>query len=1005
MIVILSASEVKIGVLAFRSKSDTLNEWKPTAEYLSRQIPGFHFQIIPMNYPELRESVAKESLDFVITNSGHYVYLEHLYGISRISTIMKYKNGRWLDRFGGVIFTRSDKTEIIDLSDLHDKTISAVDQDSLGGYSAPLFEVVRQGIDQKNLKFHFTGMPHDNVVNNVMEEKTDIGFVRTEVLEEMASENKIDLKQIKILNKQNIEEFPYTTSTPLYPEWPIARLRNTSIDLADQVVVALLGMKHELPAEGEKRWTAPLEYEMIHLMFRELKLPPYDAPPIFNLNDVYQKYKIAIFIIASLIIFIIIGAILQTALRRKYQIALDERIKTDLKLFRESQKNETILRMAGDGIHILTIDGILIEANEAFCRFLGYDKHELIGKHVSEWEKDFPLDKVLELYKEDKNASYLYETIHRSKDGRHVEVEMNITVIDILNEQRLYCSSRDITKRKESESQIKLMTMMHQYSNDAISITDSEGKIISVNPAFMKMTGYDSSEIIGNMPKHLKSGIHDHEFYETMWRELNMTGHWEGEITDRGKEGQLFTKWLSIRTIFNEHGEPYRRMATFTDKIDSKVAQHIIHHQANYDTLTGLPNRHFFFERLSVQLDFCKQQHTNLAVLLLDLDRFKEVNESLGHNSGDELIVMVAKRLEKVLKPSDLLARVGGDEFAILLFGQENSEYIDDVSKELIASLIDPFELNGQKLHLSASIGIAIAPDDGEDSETLLKHTDQAMYAAKELGRNRYTFFRTEMQENLLRKTSLINKMRRAIEENQFYLYYQPIKNLHDNKIQKAEALIRWIDNDGKLISPAEFIPLAEETGLIVDIGHWIIQEAAQQVLEWRKKYHPDFQISINLSPVQFQSERDDAVDLAGIMQKKGLQPNALVIEITEGLLMNNSEIVSSRLRSYQQTGIDIALDDFGTGYSSLSYLKKFDIDFIKIDQSFVMQLEKVNDDRILCEAIVSMSHKLGIQVIAEGVETLFQEHFMQEIGCDFIQGYLISKPLPYKEFEELFLK
>lgn len=394
------------------------------------------------------------------------------------------------------------------------------------------------------------------------------------------------------------------------------------------------------------------------------------------------------------------------------------------------------------------------------------------------------------------------------------------------------------------------------------------------------------------------------------------------------------------------------------------------------------------------------ERNTSRVVLMyLDLDHFKEVNDTLGHDKGDILLQSAAKRLLGCVRKNDVVSRLGGDEFTIIISSIDSLDIIDEIASKIIYELSLPFYIDHETLFVSASIGITVAPSDGNTTDILLKNADQAMYSAKNDGRNRYHYFTLSMQEALSKRTLMIQEMREAITKEQFVVYYQPIMELTTGVIYKAEALVRWKKEDA-LISPLDFIALAEETGLINAIGLSVYEQAVNQVKHWRKTLHPDFQISVNKSPVQFRSKTYESSTLVEIMNHFDLPNDAIIVEITEGVLMEDTSIIKNKLLEFEAQGISVALDDFGTGYSSLSYLKKFDIDYLKIDRAFVQNLETDRNDKILCEAIIAMAHKLEIQVIAEGVETVGQKDYLKSIGCDYIQGYLISRPIAADEFE-----
>jgi len=562
----------------------------------------------------------------------------------------------------------------------------------------------------------------------------------------------------------------------------------------------------------------------------------------------------------------------------------------------------------------------------------------------------------------------------------------------------------DITERKSNEDKLKLSNLVYQAIGEAIMVADADNRIVTVNPAFTELTGYTLQEAVGQSTSLLKSGYQNEAFYQIMWHTLETTGHWQGEIWNRRKNGEKYLEWLTINTVYDEQNNVRHRVATFSDITDQKHAEQTIWQQANFDSLTGLPNRHMFYERLAQEMKKSRRVGLPLALLFLDLDHFKDVNDTLGHCKGDLLLKEMAQRLLNCVRSTDTVARLGGDEFTIILAELHEQDSIERLAQDILCQLSNPFELAGEIAYVSVSIGITLYPEDTDDIDVLIKNADQAMYAAKDQGRNCRHYFTISMQEAALTRMRLINDLRNALAERQFWLAYQPIVELTTGAIHKAEALIRWQHPTRGLISPAEFVPVAESTGMIIDIGEWVFREAAQQAVQWRTEYHNDFQISINKSPVQFQKEGDGHLAWFDHLRELDLPGQSIVVEITEGLLMDAGTLITGQFLAFRDAGVQVSLDDFGTGYSSLSYLKKFDIDYLKIDQSFTRNLSPDANDLALCEAIIVMAHKLGIKVIAEGIETQEQCDLLIAAGCDYGQGYLFSKPLAADEFEKLLI-
>lgn len=460
-------------------------------------------------------------------------------------------------------------------------------------------------------------------------------------------------------------------------------------------------------------------------------------------------------------------------------------------------------------------------------------------------------------------------------------------------------------------------------------------------------------------------------------------------------------RWVSINTelLFDPRGEVDLVVSNFSDITDKKASEELIWHQANYDALTGLPNRRLFQEHLETEMKKSERSNLPLALMFLDLDHFKDVNDTLGHDIGDVLLKEAAHRLRSCVRASDTVARLGGDEFTIILSELDSLSSIAIVAQNILQRMSEPFQLGIDSAYVGASIGITLFPQDARDVEALLKNADQAMYSAKNQGRNRYRYFTESMQQATATRMWMANELRTALARGQFQLFLQPIVDLATGKISKAEALIRWRHPNRGYIDPSVFIPIAEETGVIVEIGDWVFQEVAKQLQRWRQQHKEALQISINRSPVQFRTRSGSGSSWAEFLRRIGLPGSAIAVEITEGLLLEPNAMVVDQLAELRDAGVQVSLDDFGTGYSALSYLKKFDIDNLKIDQSFIRNLHAESEDMALCKAIIVMAHELNIKVIAEGVETEEQRELLANVGCDFAQGYLFSRPVPAGDF------
>ncbi|MEN8802700.1 MAG: EAL domain-containing protein [Thiogranum sp.] len=558
-----------------------------------------------------------------------------------------------------------------------------------------------------------------------------------------------------------------------------------------------------------------------------------------------------------------------------------------------------------------------------------------------------------------------------------------------------------VTTNRQVRARQKLLLAgaVLQQSNDAILIMDREIRVVDVNPAFERTTGYSRDEVLGRNLRQLSFGEHDNDFYRAFWEQLARTGNWEGEIHDRRKSGEVYPKWMSVTTISDSAGVVSHYVASFRDISEIKATEKRLEHLAHYDTLTDLPNRSLLTARLEQALSLAHRNHWTLAVIFIDLDHFKEVNDSLGHSTGDRLLTEVGKRLLHCVRESDTVARLGGDEFVIVLDNVANPGVVSEVLGKLKDALGHAVSLDDYELFVTASMGISLYPEDGQDAEVLLRNADSAMYHVKKEGRNQWGFYSARMNEQSRRRLQLTSGLRHAIEKNQFSLVYQPQLALATRSVCGAEALVRLDHPELGLICPLEFIPLAEDTGIIEEIGEWVLEATCRQIAAWSGKglYLP--RISVNVSARQFKSA-NFIERVEQLVQEHRLAPGCLDLEITESLLVRTDARLLDDMQRLCNIGVVFSVDDFGTGYSSLSYLKRFPIVMIKADRSFVHDIPGDRDDIEITAAIISMSHKLNIRVIAEGVETLQQLVFLSEQGCDEIQGYLLSPPLSQEAFE-----
>ena len=672
-----------------------------------------------------------------------------------------------------------------------------------------------------------------------------------------------------------------------------------------------------------------------------------------------------------------------------------------------NQTYQAILATALDGFWIADLQGQLHEVNDAYIAMSGFSREELLQKHVSDLDIQDPPDVARRRLERIKLiGSDLFETRHRRKSGELWDAEVSTNYW--AEQDRLFIFIRDISARKQAEGQLQQAAAVFENTQEGMMVTDTQDIIVRINPAFTILTGFSAEDAIGKTPSILNSPQQDASLFVMMRKSLARSGQWKGEIINRRKDGTDFSQWMTISSILDSAGEVSHYVSTFTDISQLKDAQAKIHNLAFFDPLTQLPNRRLMLDRLHRSVALCARRKSCGAVLLIDLDNFKLINDTEGHEVGDMLLVEVARRLKSCVREQDSLAHQGGDEFIVILedLGHELHEAASRaelVAEKIMQSLRESYQLGLLEHHSQASIGVATFQDPTDNAEEILKRADTAMYRAKAEGRNTVRFFDPAMQAALQQRIKLETELRHALPGNELQLYYQAQVD-GDGKVLSAEVLIRWQHPQRGLVSPVQFIPLAEESGLILPIGAWVLETACAQLKAWEN--HPlarDLKLAVNVSARQFR--QDDFVSITKhVVDQSGIDPTRLKLELTESIVINNVADTIEKMHQLKVLGLTFSMDDFGTGYSSLAYLKRLPLDQLKIDQSFVRDISHDPSDAAIVQTIITMGNTLGLNVIAEGVETQVQLDFLQKHGCKTFQGYLFSRPVPLAEFEKLLI-
>jgi diguanylate cyclase (GGDEF)-like protein/PAS domain S-box-containing protein len=680
-------------------------------------------------------------------------------------------------------------------------------------------------------------------------------------------------------------------------------------------------------------------------------------------------------------------------------------VRTDIT---ESKSKEADLRKLGRALEqsptsviITSIDGTIEYVNPKFEEVSGYSAQEAIGQNPRILKSG---DKTPEDYKKMWSAllsgkEWRGVFHNKRKDGSIYWESASISPLrdDEGKITHFIAVKEDVTAQKRAEEQLRMNATVFDTTSEGIMVTDADNIIKTVNPAFSQITGYEAEEVIGHTPHLLSSGRHTKTFYDQLWTSVSQSGYWSGEIWNRRKDGSVYPEWLSIAAIKNESGIIKEYVAVFSDISKHKQDEEKIRYQANFDALTGLPNRSLLTDRLTQAILSANREGWKLALLFIDLDQFKVVNDTFGHVMGDELLQMVSARIRNCVREVDTVARFGGDEFVVLMQDVNDLEAPALVASKVIAEVTGSFTLYQREIYIGASIGITVYPDDANTPDALLRNADMAMYQAKEQGRNNYQFFTPSMQRQTIERQQLEQDLRQAVQRGELELYYQPVIETKTNKVSSLEALLRWNHSKKGRIPPDQFIPLAEDCGLIGPIGEWVVAQACTQLSRWHQYGYDRLSVAINLSSRQRELGLETDF-LKRVLADTGLKGESVTLEITERLLMRDTEESVKWLSRFKQLGVKLSVDDFGTGYSSLSYLKRFPVDMLKIDRSFVSDLPGDSDSASLVRTIIGMAKSLNLGLVAEGVEKEEQVAFLTDEGCELLQGFYYAKPMSVAE-------
>ena len=939
-----------LGILALRSKAQMQEEWQPLADYLGSQLPGYQVHLHVLDHQEIQAAQQQQQLDFVLTNPSHFIVLKEKFGLSApLATIELQEGEQPLSRFGGVIFARSNRDDIENLFDIKRKKIACTGDDSemWGGFQMQVLELRHAGIDLAPQQLVTTGLPLDLVIEAVMEGKADVGFVRTGLIEQLERQGKVPVGSLKILNRQDLPDFSFASSTPLYPEWPCVALPHVDTRLAAKVAAVLLQMEAGAPplqAAGIHAFTIPADYSSVENVLRELRLPPFDTGPQFDIKDVVARYRLGSIAVLLAVTISGLAYLSQRVSTRRLQGVLcelgqqQEQLRTakdaansaNRALLLLSTSNRTLLRSTNEDDLLFQVCRIAVEIGGYNMAWVGMAQHD-------EKKTITPIAWCCPEGRELKDPTMSWGDGERGTSGMGAAIRTGAIQLrrDILNDPKL-APWHEVARSHNDQAAVALPLQVHGEVIGALAIYAPEPM------AFEE----EEVELLDELACDLAFGIE------------------------------------SIRTR-DAHA-----------KTQTHVRQ-----LAYFDRLTGLPNRFMFLEQLDQDVAAASGEGQGFSLLMLDLNHLREINETHGHTLGDQIIDRVARRLQEACGQDCFVARFGGDDFTVICPGVSPSAVLF-LGETIHAAICSPCDLSGKHLSIGGSIGIVLCPEDGKHSSEILSKVALAASRAKESGGG-VCFYRPEMGEHLARTVQLAHRLEIAIRENALELFYQPKVDLLTGQMVGAEALLRWNDPELGWISPAELVPIAESRGMMVVLGNWVLRTACRQIRQWRDEgILCSGRIAVNVSARQLEAP-DFLETITTIIEEEGVTTLCLELELTESVLMTDPERAIGIMVELKNRGLTLALDDFGTGYSSLAYLKRFPLDTLKIDRAFVRDMLEDQNDRAIVSTIVAMAQQLGLTTVAEGVEEDGQRLALQQLGCQHAQGFYFSRPLPVDEFTQ----
>ncbi|HRP23177.1 EAL domain-containing protein [Thauera sp.] len=998
-----AAQALTLGIFAHRPKVAMEQAWTPFVAYLNANLDGVAVRLRVLEQTEMKDALTRGELDLVLTNPAHFVALRVDNALSgAIATQVNNEHGVPVGRFGGVIVVRKDNAAIRTLADLGGRLVGTTSANFLGTFAAQAHELLSAGVAPRALRLKTLTQYQDRVIDAVLSGEVEAGFVRTGLIEELTREGRTDLHLLEVINRRELPGFPYASSTGLYPEWPLVALPHADEAAVRRIASLALMLPADHPAAraaGIHGFTVPADYSVVEDLLRTLRLPPFDTTPSFTWHDVLVRYQLWFFILglAVVTILLLLARVAQShhQLVRAHQQSRRLAEQIDL----EHHYLSNVVEAAGAASWELELARGEYRVDRRWADMLGLAPEDSLVLDRAAWRAMVHPDDVdqfergLARHIAGELPCYEQDLRLRHRDGRWLWVHDRGHVVTRAPDGSallLIGAQLDISRRKLNEEKLRLAASVFASSYEAILITDADNRIIDANPAFTRITGFTRDEVIGQTPALLNSGRQGREFYRNMWSSLHETDHWQGELWNRRKDGTEFAEMLSISRVRDGDGRVMHHVALFSDISHLKLHEEELNRIAYFDPLTGAPNRRLLDDRLRQAIAHARRTGKALGVCVIDLDGFKPINDQYGHEAGDRLLVEIVDRLNGLLRASDTVARLGGDEFVLLLEDMDGTA----VLARVLEAIRQPMQFGRDRVSVSASIGVTCFPEDDVDPDTLLRHADQAMYRAKQRGRDCIQHFDTTVEQHLANRQKRCLRLEQALREREFVLHYQPQVDMPGGRMIGAEALIRWQHPEQGLLAPAHFLPDVEGTELEAAIGEWVMDSALNELERWREA-GLDISVSINVGANHLLKPGFVDTVRSALQRHPGIPPARLELEILESTAIDDMVSALEVLHACRRLGIRLALDDFGTGYASLKHFRQLPVDLLKIDRSFVIDMLDDAEDRAIVQGVIQLAKAFGREVIAEGVETPAHAAALTALGCRLGQGFGIARPMP----------